>query len=150
MNGLRDDLATTGSAVVAEGAGLRVTPPSVAALGRAVAVLRAHRLPVRVRGNGDAPVEPPANGALLELVALDRVASMDSATGIARVEAGCSVAALETAARRAGATLSHHHGIGLQKQVFLPREHGEGMRQLRALKQAFDPNGILNPGKLLL
>jgi len=105
VNGLRDDLATTGSAVVAEGAGLRVTPPSVAALGRAVAVLRAHRLPVRVRGNGDAPVEPPANGALLELVALDRVASMDSATGIARVEAGCSVAALETAARRAGATL---------------------------------------------
>ena len=105
MNGLRDDLAATGSAVVAEGGGLRVTPPSVAALGRAVAVLRAHRLPVRVRGNGDAPVEPPANGALLELVALDRIASIDSVTGIARVEAGCSVAALETAARRAGATL---------------------------------------------
>jgi FAD/FMN-containing dehydrogenase len=105
VNGLREDLGTTGSAVVAEGAGLRVTPPSVAALGRAVAVLRAHRLPVRVRGNGDAPVEPPPNGALLELVALDRIASMDSATGIARVEAGCSVAAVETAARRAGATL---------------------------------------------
>ena len=105
MNGLRDDLATTGSAVIAEGAGLRVTPPSVAVLGRAVAVLRAHRLPVRVRGNGDAPVEPPANGALLELGALDRIASIDSSTGIARVEAGCSVAALETAARRAGATL---------------------------------------------
>ncbi len=49
-----------------------------------------------------------------------------------------------------GATLSHHHGVGLAKQVFLPREHGEGMRQLRALKKAFDPKGILNPGKLLL
>jgi len=61
----------------------------------------------------------------------------------------CWNAAL-SAACDAGATLSHHHGIGLQKQVFLPREHGEGMRQLRALKQAFDPNGILNPGKLLL
>ena len=55
-----------------------------------------------------------------------------------------------SAACDAGATLSHHHGIGLHKQVFLPREHGEGMRQLRALKQAFDPHGILNPGKLLL
>jgi len=105
VNGLRDDLATTGSAVVAEGAGLRVTPPSVAALGRAVAVLRAHRLPVRVRGNGDAPVEAPAGGALLELTALDRIAAVDGPTGIARVEAGCSVSALETAARRGGATL---------------------------------------------
>jgi alkyldihydroxyacetonephosphate synthase len=49
-----------------------------------------------------------------------------------------------------GATISHHHGVGLSKQIFLPREHGEGMRQLRALKNAFDPHGILNPGKLLL
>jgi alkyldihydroxyacetonephosphate synthase len=61
----------------------------------------------------------------------------------------CWKAALSAAAD-AGATLSHHHGIGLAKQIFLPREHGEGMRQLRALKRAFDPHGILNPGKLLL
>lgn len=61
----------------------------------------------------------------------------------------CWQAALVAAADE-GATLSHHHGIGLAKQVFLPREHGEGMRQLRALKKAFDPHGILNPGKLLL
>jgi len=50
-------------------------------------------------------VDAPSGGALLELTALDRIASVDGATGIARVEAGCSVAALETAARRAGATL---------------------------------------------
>ncbi|MFN2549876.1 MAG: FAD-binding oxidoreductase, partial [Myxococcales bacterium] len=61
----------------------------------------------------------------------------------------CWKAALNAVADT-GATLSHHHGIGLAKQVFLPREHGEGMRQLRALKKAFDPSGILNPGKLLL
>jgi len=105
VNGLRDDLSATGSAVVAEGEGLRVTPPSAVALGKAVAVLRAHLLPVRVRGNGDAPVEAPAGGALLELTALDRIAAVDGPTGIARVEAGCSVSALETAARRGGATL---------------------------------------------
>ena len=106
MNGLREDLSATGSAVLAEGEGLRVTPPSIAALGRAVAVLRGHLLPVRVRGNGDAPVEAPPGGALLELTALDRIASVDGATGIARVEAGCSVAALETSARRAGASFA--------------------------------------------
>jgi alkyldihydroxyacetonephosphate synthase len=61
----------------------------------------------------------------------------------------CWKAALSAAADE-GATLSHHHGIGLARQLFLPREHGEGMRQLRALKRAFDPHGILNPGKLLL
>ena len=55
-----------------------------------------------------------------------------------------------SAALDAGATLSHAGGIGLARQLLLPREHGEGMRQLRALKAAFDPQGILNPGKLLL
>lgn len=110
MTRVRSDLEAAGSTVMveqgADGAeGYRVFPPSVAALGRAVAVLRAHRLAVRVRGNGDAPGAPSAGGALLELGALDRIASIDAQTGIARVEAGCSMAALESAARRAGATL---------------------------------------------
>jgi alkyldihydroxyacetonephosphate synthase len=61
----------------------------------------------------------------------------------------CWKAAL-TAVADEGATLSHHHGVGIARQAFLTREHGEGMRQLRALKSAFDPHGILNPGKLLL
>ncbi len=62
---------------------------------------------------------------------------------------GCVRGAL-VAAADAGATLSHHRGIGLTRQILLSREHGEGLRSLRALKAAFDPHGILNPGKLLL
>src|SRR5205823_244399 len=61
--------------------------------------------PLRVRGSADAPVHPPPKGVLLDLGSLDRIASVDGVTGIARVEAGCSVAALEAAARRAGSTL---------------------------------------------
>jgi len=57
-------------------------------------------------------------------------------------------AALAAAADE-GATISHHSGVGAARQAFLHRELGEGMRQLRALKQAFDPHGILNPGKVL-
>lgn len=47
-----------------------------------------------------------------------------------------------------GATISHHHGVGMSKAAFLPDEHGEALRIYRALKRVFDPHGILNPGKL--
>jgi FAD/FMN-containing dehydrogenase len=102
---LRDDLNQSGAAVVEEQGGLRVAPPSIASLGRAVAVVRAHGVRLQVRGSGDAPINPPKDGVLLDIASLDRIASVDGATGIARVEAGCSVAALEAAARRAGCTL---------------------------------------------
>lgn len=52
------------------------------------------------------------------------------------------------AALGAGASLSHHHGIGLNRARFMDQALGGGMDVLRAVKQALDPNGILNPGKL--
>jgi alkyldihydroxyacetonephosphate synthase len=49
-----------------------------------------------------------------------------------------------------GGTISHHHGVGTDHAPWLPREKGEiGIRLLRALKRELDPDGILNPGKLL-
>lgn len=106
IEGLREDLVASGAAVVEEAqGGYRVTPPSVAALGRAVAVVRASKLRLHVRGSSDAPVHAPPKGVLLDLVSLDRIAAVDGRTCIARVEAGCSLAALEAAARRAGCTL---------------------------------------------
>jgi alkyldihydroxyacetonephosphate synthase len=57
-------------------------------------------------------------------------------------------AAME-ATNEAGAALSHHHGVGLLKAPFMEKEHGRsGMEILRALKATFDPDYILNPGKL--
>src|SRR2546426_796370 len=61
-----------------------------------------------------------------------------------------ALAAALSAVADEGATISHHSGVGASRHVFLRRELGEGIRQLRALKKAFDPRGILNPGKLLL
>jgi alkyldihydroxyacetonephosphate synthase len=50
----------------------------------------------------------------------------------------------------AGGTITHHHGIGLLKAPFLADELGTGgMRVLRAIKKVLDPEGVLNPGKLL-
>ncbi len=48
-----------------------------------------------------------------------------------------------------GGTCTGEHGIGLGKIGYLEREHGDLLPYLRELKQIFDPNGILNPGKVL-
>ncbi len=47
-------------------------------------------------------------------------------------------------------TLSGEHGIGLAKRDFMPRAlHANALALMRAIKAQFDPDGILNPGKLL-
>lgn len=47
-------------------------------------------------------------------------------------------------------TCSGEHGVGLHKVGFLEQEVGaHGLHLMRALKQAFDPQGLLNPGKML-
>jgi alkyldihydroxyacetonephosphate synthase len=53
------------------------------------------------------------------------------------------------AALAAGATLSHHHGVGRSKAPRLGDELGSGLAVVRSLKQAWDPHGLLNPGALL-
>lgn len=47
-----------------------------------------------------------------------------------------------------GATISHHHGIGLLKAKFLPRELGGAMDFYRRIKKRLDPRNIMNPGKM--
>jgi alkyldihydroxyacetonephosphate synthase len=53
------------------------------------------------------------------------------------------------AAIAAGGTLAHHHGVGRSKAPRLRDELGDGVDVVRALKAAFDPEGILNPGNLI-
>ncbi len=50
--------------------------------------------------------------------------------------------------RDAGAAISHHHGIGLNRARFLGPALGPAAGVLADLKRALDPRGILNPGKL--
>jgi alkyldihydroxyacetonephosphate synthase len=53
------------------------------------------------------------------------------------------------AALDAGATITHHHGVGLLRAAWLAEELGEGgMTMLRRIKAALDPAGVANPGKL--
>ena len=48
-----------------------------------------------------------------------------------------------------GGTLTGEHGIGLAKMPFMELEHDAvSMAVMRSLKALFDPNNILNPGKM--
>ena len=48
-----------------------------------------------------------------------------------------------------GGTLSGEHGIGIAKKQYMPIAMGEAnLMIMRGIKKAFDPKGILNPGKI--
>jgi glycolate oxidase len=48
-----------------------------------------------------------------------------------------------------GGTLSGEHGIGISKSAYLEKEiNPQTLTLMRQIKKAFDPKGILNPGKI--
>ena len=65
-------------------------------------------------------------------------------------EAGESaVAEVIEAAIALGGTITGEHGVGLAKRRFLAREQGAAVIALqRRLKASFDPEDLLNPGKI--
>lgn len=66
---------------------------------------------------------------------------------LARYEAAWEAG--QRAALAVGATITHHHGIGLLRARWLEEELGAGgMELLRRVKDALDPAGLLNPGTL--
>jgi alkyldihydroxyacetonephosphate synthase len=52
------------------------------------------------------------------------------------------------AVRAHGGAISHHHGVGINRGRFLADALGGAFDVLVSLKEALDPRGILNPGKL--
>ncbi|WP_104086400.1 FAD-binding oxidoreductase [Arthrobacter sp. GMC3] len=50
----------------------------------------------------------------------------------------------------AGATITHHHAVGLDHAPYMAAEIGDlGLKVLASFKTTLDPEGIMNPGKLI-
>ncbi len=62
---------------------------------------------------------------------------------IARVSDGMTKKALEL-----GGTCTGEHGVGIRKRKYLRAEHGDALDVMREIKSVFDPQGLLNPGKI--
>lgn len=107
--------------------------PELVAATRAIAA--AHGLPIVCFGHA-------GNGNLhVNLLPRD-------AAELARADAALSE--VFDAVIRLDGTLSGEHGIGLAKREFMPRAlDPNALALMRAIKREFDPDGILNPGKLL-
>jgi glycolate oxidase len=52
-------------------------------------------------------------------------------------------------ALRLGGTTTGEHGVGITRAPYMAREHGPALDVMREIKQALDPRGIMNPGKVI-
>ena len=52
-------------------------------------------------------------------------------------------------ALRLGGTITGEHGVGMGKKGLMAMEHGEAWEVMARIKRALDPDGILNPGKVV-
>jgi glycolate oxidase len=60
-----------------------------------------------------------------------------------------AVAEIYEYVRSVGGTTSAEHGIGLSKAPAFKKEKEATLELMRGIKRVFDPNNILNPGKLM-
>ena len=54
-----------------------------------------------------------------------------------------------SAANASGAALAHHHGVGISRIDHMAKANGSATSVFHALKAALDPQGIMNPGKVM-
>jgi alkyldihydroxyacetonephosphate synthase len=88
------------------------------------------------------------SGASIYTSYLFRVATESDET-LSRWQALKAAASIQIVKK--GGTINHQHGVGTDHIPYLAAEKGElGMAVISSLCKQFDPQGIMNPGKLIL
>ncbi|MGL4279134.1 MAG: FAD-binding oxidoreductase, partial [Albidovulum sp.] len=75
------------------------------------------------------------------LIERDNQAELKTAKALARRMAERAI--------RLGGTMTGEHGVGMGKKDLMAMEHGEAWEVMARIKRALDPDGILNPGKVV-
>ena len=79
---------------------------------------------------------------------LSLLVDLDDADEVRRAEGLCERLVVRALAMEG--TCTGEHGVGQGKMKYLSAEHGDpALAAMRALKRAFDPQGIMNPGKIV-
>ena len=76
------------------------------------------------------------------------IVSESSVTSGSRERLGQAVEQVLLLAQDMGGIMEYCHGVGIKLNHLLAREMGVGQEVAQAMKQALDPNNIMNPGKL--
>jgi alkyldihydroxyacetonephosphate synthase len=88
----------------------------------------------------------PWGGMIYDRFYVDGVDTSDPAEALAVHDRLWDAAVATSLAN--GGTINEHHGVGVKLGRFMRRQHGEAFALLQAIKDAWDPDGIMNPGKL--
>jgi len=75
------------------------------------------------------------------LIERDNQAELRTAKALARRMAERAI--------RLGGTMTGEHGVGMGKKDLMAMEHGQAWEVMARIKRALDPDGILNPGKVV-
>jgi len=77
-----------------------------------------------------------------------RLGAADSSVAHAQLALAEAVQELLRLVQQMGGSMEYTHGVGVKLAPLMAAEHGYGLQVMRQIKQALDPNNILNPGKM--
>ena len=77
-----------------------------------------------------------------------RLGSEEGSTPNAQLALEEAIEALLRLVQQMGGSMEYTHGVGVKLAPLMGEEHGYGLEVMRLIKQALDPNNIMNPGKM--
>ena len=77
-----------------------------------------------------------------------RLGAEDGAVANAQLALEEAIEELLRLVQQLGGSMEYTHGVGVKLAPLMAEEHGYGLQVMRQIKQALDPNNILNPGKM--